>query len=83
LKDQISPFPFCITLLSGLSDPQVLPDNLNLLFYLSDDISPKQLPFAVGELGKSLTPSKHWIAKIHETGSRSNYDRKAQFCEKG
>jgi hypothetical protein len=37
----------------------------------------------VGEFDKIFTPSKRRVAEIHETGSRSSYGRKVQFCEKG
>jgi hypothetical protein len=46
-------------------------------------VNPLPRGASVGELGKSLKPSKRRIAEIHETGSRSNYGRKAQFYEKG
>jgi hypothetical protein len=46
-------------------------------------VNPLPQGASVGEFGKTLTPSKRHIVEIHETGSRSNYGRKVQFCEKG
>jgi hypothetical protein len=36
----------------------------------------------VGELGKTLSPSKCQIIKIHEVGSRNIYGKKVQIYEK-
>jgi hypothetical protein len=46
-------------------------------------VNPLPRGASVGELGKSLAPSKCRIAEIHKTGSGSNSGRKAQLCEKG
>jgi hypothetical protein len=37
----------------------------------------------VGELGKTLSPSKCRIAEIHETSSQSSFMKKVCVCEKG
>jgi hypothetical protein len=38
---------------------------------------------SVGELGKTLSPSKCLVTDIHETGSRNNYRKKVYIYEKG
>jgi hypothetical protein len=45
-------------------------------------VNPPPRGASVGELSKTLPPSKCRIVKIHETSSQSNYRKKVYICEK-
>jgi hypothetical protein len=46
-------------------------------------VNPLPRGASVGELGKTLSPSKCRIAEIHDTSSRSSFLKKVCICEKG